>query len=456
VPAARIPGSIFSPDSELGVALQASAGNRAVANVLQQQSAGVVPAARIPSAGNRAVVNFLATANGGEPVKRAAAGATDSLPHRDPLETVFGTDLGDIRVDAGSPVAATALAGADARAAALSDRILFDRTVPDIGLVAHEVAHVLQQRRGGPPAPGSAEREAGDAAHAAGRGEHVHVSEGAAAGVPQFLTWRSGTDAPVIRHDHGFLDDGSGNIDLTKMRAPTAGDYFELTKWKSKLYAAQMFFPGLADATRAYEHFLEGDGADLEVNYEAFVTDDSSGQTVLASAIEDVKDGARIKDNEWLDTQRTSPVPDHSFDMASDPIPVGSGGRYPYPATENWQKAIGAHVCWISAHVDVKVDNATTQRTFTISMTLHMEDRYNFNPGAHDIATGVPDSANGIFEITSLGHEFMQYGSVSREVSLTEFLYTLPGTAASSTVSGEPRGGAPRSSRHDREGEGPD
>ena len=33
--------------------------------------------------------------------------------------------------------------------------------------------------------------------------------------------------------------------------------------------------------------------------------------------------------------------------------------------------------------------------------TIHAEDRYNFNPGAKDIATGTPDSENGIFEIAT-------------------------------------------------------
>ena len=45
---------------------------------------------------------------------------------------------------------------------------------------------------------------------------------------------------------------------------------------------------------------------------------------------------------------------------------------------------------------------------FTLDMTLHAEDRYNFNPGQKDIATGIPDSDNGIFEITGLGNQFDQ------------------------------------------------
>ena len=410
------------------------------------------PARRDP--GVEALLAMQAGAGNQAVARRLAERAAAPLPHRAKLEAAFGTDLGDIRVD-GGPEAAGALAREQAHAAALPERILFDRPDPDLGTVAHEVTHVLQQRRGGASTDG-AEREAGVLGRAVSRGERVAVNEGALAGVPQFLKWRNGTDKPPIKHDHGFLDDGKGNLDLTKMREATAGDYLEKAKWQSKLAIAQMMMPGLADATRAYEHFLNATGSDLTVNYEKFVDEDKSGGTLLASAVEDAKDGAREKDNEWMNAHPVSPVADHSFDMASDPIPVGSDSRYPYPATENWQKAIGAHVCWISAHVEVKVNNETQERTMAVNLTVHMEDRYNFNPGAKDIATGTPDSANGIFELTGLGKEFMQYGTVSRVVTLTEPVLSPVGTPTPSTVGGEPRGGAPRSSRHDREGDGPD
>jgi hypothetical protein len=388
-------------------------------------------------------------------IRHVAARASDPLPHRLRLELSFGADLSDIRTDA-SAASTLALTHEMAHAAALSHRILFDRADPDIETVAHEVTHVLQQRRGGPATTKASENEADDLGRAAAGGKPVSVVQGARADVPQFLRWRNGMSAPTIRHDHGFLDDGRGNLDLTRMRSPTIGDYADLEKWRLKLYAAQVFLSGLADATRAYEHFLNADGSDLTVNYEKFVEDDDSGKVVLASAIDDAKDGARGLDNAWMDAHPYSPVADHNFDMASDPIPVGGGARYPYPRTENWQKAIGAHVIWISAHVDVHEDNNLQRRSMTITMTLHMEDRYNFNPGAHDIVTGTPDNANGVFELTGLGQEFMQYGTVNRVVTWTEPVLTPVGTPATANVGGEPRGGAPRSERHDREGEGPD
>jgi hypothetical protein len=129
-----------------------------------------------------------------------------------------------------------------------------------------------------------------------------------------------------------------------------------------------------------------------------------------------------------------------SYQIRTGAISVGNDGRYPYPGTENWQKALGAHAIWIEASVTVAVTRLrdagseplpggvpdagtgsstesgppTFTRHFHIEMTIHEEDMYNFNPGNADIATGTPDSANGRFEITGLGHEYMNHGTYSQ------------------------------------------
>jgi hypothetical protein len=76
---------------------------------------------------------------------------------------------------------------------------------------------------------------------------------------------------------------------------------------------------------------------------------------------------------------------------------------------QNWQKAIGGHSIWISANIFVRVTGSRLP-TFTLHMTIHAEDRYNFNPGQKDIATKIPDEENGIFEITGLAKQYTQYG----------------------------------------------
>ena len=55
-----------------------------------------------------------------------------------------------------------------------------------------------------------------------------------------------------------------------------------------------------------------------------------------------------------------------------------------------------------------------------MNFTLHAEDRYNFNPGAHDITTGIPDSANGQFEVTGLAKQYTNYSTLQRTVGWTE------------------------------------
>jgi hypothetical protein len=52
-------------------------------------------------------------------------------------------------------------------------------------------------------------------------------------------------------------------------------------------------------------------------------------------------------------------------------------------------------------------------------MTLHVQEMYNFNPGAADIATGIPDPANGIFEITGLAKQYLNVSQISRTVQWT-------------------------------------
>jgi Domain of unknown function (DUF4157)/Domain of unknown function (DUF4329) len=85
------------------------------------------------------------------------------------METRFGQDFGGVRVHTG-PEAASAAESVDAAAFTLGRDIVFGagryapHTTGGRRLVAHELAHVIQQRRGGSDASRSAEREAERAA----------------------------------------------------------------------------------------------------------------------------------------------------------------------------------------------------------------------------------------------------------------------------------------------------
>jgi hypothetical protein len=227
---------------------------------------------------------------------------------------------------------------------------------------------------------------------------------------------------PDIKFDHGFLDDGRGGIDDSKRRAPTVSDILARKKWGAKLVAAKIVRPDLSDATRAYDHFLDASGTDLTFSYDDYVDSDRAGACALASAIDDIRAGA-------VEIHENRGMKDDAFTIQTGAIPVGAfkedpvthewkaeNPRYPYAGTENWQKAIGAHVIWLEASVRVDTQATPGRRKFVVQMTLHAEDRYNFNPGNEDIATGTPDEENGRFEVTGLAKEFNDFATLTREI----------------------------------------
>ncbi|MCA0354782.1 MAG: WXG100 family type VII secretion target [Chloroflexi bacterium] len=218
---------------------------------------------------------------------------------------------------------------------------------------------------------------------------------------------------PNIHHDNGFLD-------KFKPTSPTVEDYLTLTEWRALLHgskaATRLGIKDLDDANDAYEHFLDGNGADRRFNLDEYIAEDPSGKMALDNMTRDA----------MLAAENIGPGRD-SFQMTSNrAYAVGVGdpnhpdyGRFPYPETENWQKAIGAHSAWTSSNVQVTI-NPDGTRHYRMEMTVHAEDRYNFNPGANDITTGIPDSANGRFEITGLAHQYMNYGDTTRVVEWNE------------------------------------
>jgi hypothetical protein len=227
------------------------------------------------------------------------------------------------------------------------------------------------------------------------------------------------TTKPLIKHDHGFLDDGKGNIDKSKMREPTPQDYWAYAKWTTKASAAEYAF-WLTDAVKAYEHFLWGMGTEREVDYEGFVEDDTSGQTMLKMIIKfTTNDAITIFSNKFPIKSLTNDF-ETTFQMYTPKaLSVGGSSIFPYPKTENWQKAIGAHFIWCEAIVNLKRALTTKITNFDIKLTLNAEDMYNFNPGNKDIKTKIPDEENGRFELCGLAHEYINKGSISRSITFT-------------------------------------
>jgi hypothetical protein len=131
------------------------------------------------------------------------------------------------------------------------------------------------------------------------------------------------------------------------------------------------------------------------------------------------------------------------FDVTGPAIPSGNSNykkypyiarHFPYPATENWQKAIGGHTIWLSGKAVVLQTNTSSDPTFKVVMTLHAEDRYNFNPGQQDIATGIPDSDNGRFAMTGLAHQYDHFSTLVRHLEWQGTSLGLATSAKPNTV----------------------
>lgn len=158
---------------------------------------------------------------------------------------------------------------------------------------------------------------------------------------------------PEINHDTGFLS-------RYPPREPTLADRAKLAYWRGALEAAEALGPNLADATAAYRHFLDGKGQDRQIDYERYLSGDPSGETAMGNIIADAQRHAEV-----IGQGRSR------FNLTSEAYTIGgSDARFPYPQSENWQKAIGAHQVWTGA--DVHVTGDPPNRTYTMKLTLHM------------------------------------------------------------------------------------
>jgi hypothetical protein len=214
---------------------------------------------------------------------------------------------------------------------------------------------------------------------------------------------------PQLKHDNGHLD-------LFNKRNPTLHDRASLIKWLAKLEASEVLCTAtlgknisacndedLSDANEAYRHFLFGNGADRIIDYEKYLKSDPSAVGLIRDLSIDFKKHAEIIGEDRI-----------KFSLTSDVFTVGHRGISPYPTTANWQKTLGAHFLWVSADIAVSSDS-TGKIWYDADVIIHVEDRYNFNPGGTDVATGIPDSENGMFEISGLAHQYTNFATVTRK-----------------------------------------
>ncbi len=212
---------------------------------------------------------------------------------------------------------------------------------------------------------------------------------------------------PNIVHDNGFLD-------KYPPRSCTAADYASWVWWGKKMEGAYALRPDLWEAINAYRHFRNGNGKDRHFDYKKFIEEDPSGFKIVSTLVYEAVDAIEDIGKNRLAFEVTSEAQDTSDKIGgtpgnrSKPGSQFSPGNLPYPLTENWQKAIGAHKLWVSARVTISANGADLN--VVADITIHAEDRYNFNPGAADIATKTPDADNGQFELCGLAKQYTNFG----------------------------------------------
>jgi hypothetical protein len=159
------------------------------------------------------------------------------------------------------------------------------------------------------------------------------------------------------------------------------------------------------DALAAYNHFLEGNGATRTIDYERYLDQDPSGREALVIIFRDFRENV-----ERLAHNRTK------FSVTSKVYSVGNLGDLPHPETANWTRTLGSHYVWVSADVTVSVGR-DLKLAYSADITIHAQDRYNFNPGQQDRRTGIPDGWNGMLEVSGKGHQYDNVGTAKRHIS---------------------------------------
>lgn len=177
-------------------------------------------------------------------------------------------------------------------------------------------------------------------------------------------------------------------------QSPTAGDRWEYAKWRLKGEAAQFV---MDDGAAMYLHYMNNSGEDVDYDLAEGYGEDTG---IANSVNQQIAQTAQGVDELVLSTGQTQ------FQVTGPASPSAQ-----YPTTENWQKAIGAHQQWSSANVTVE------DGIVTMEVTVHAEDRYNFNRGQADIASGTPDDVNGRFTEVGLAQPFNSHGTMTQTIS---------------------------------------
>jgi hypothetical protein len=156
---------------------------------------------------------------------RAGFSATPAqIPHRGRMERAFGQPLGDVKAHLG-PEAGAASEAMGAEAYALGNEVAFRDRNPSPETVAHEVAHVVQQRRGDGPGrtEGGLEIEAEAAAQRAVHGQAVPaLGSDRAPGRPRKKALPKDFGKMWEAHPHNYQESWTGQGGDPSQNTPSA------------------------------------------------------------------------------------------------------------------------------------------------------------------------------------------------------------------------------------------
>lgn len=174
------------------------------------------------SAGNAATEMVLRSARRderpGHAFDTASSGPASALPHRERMEAAFGQSFAGVSAHVGTTQTRRGLARLGARAAAHGDRVAFADADPSMADVAHELAHVVQQRAGG-SAVQCASRVSGPGDRAEQAAERAAAAVVDGGPLPDLGTADAATlHRTTVNTNGGVFDNAAG---YTPVNAPT-------------------------------------------------------------------------------------------------------------------------------------------------------------------------------------------------------------------------------------------
>lgn len=131
----------------------------------------------------------------------------------------------------------------------------------------------------------------------------------------------------------------------------------------------------------AYNHYRSGSGKDLKVDLDKAFKEDSYNKHFVQMIAKAQSAAENSRKANKLD----------EFSMTGDFF------RFLNGSSENWQKVLGAFDAWGSADVSYSVGK------YTMTYSIHVKDRYNFNRG-----------------ILGWAKSFISYGEATRKVIWNE------------------------------------